>query len=105
MSGYIPTIIVACGSAAASSHLVAEQLREEFRKRKIAAKFVEVRVTELPQNAQTLKPDLIIITAGTFPKGGIPPDIPVLSGTPLLSGIGAQEFINKVIEIITSKKK
>jgi hypothetical protein len=39
-----------------------------------------------------------------MPKGGIPPDVPILSGVPLMSGIGAQDFINKVVEIITKRK-
>jgi len=104
MSNNVPLIVVACGSAAASSHLISEILKEEFKKRKITAQFIEVRVTELPQYTQTKKPALIVVGAGSMPKGGIPPDVPILSGVPLMSGIGAQDFINKVVEIITKRK-
>lgn len=93
------------GACAASSHFVSEQLKEEFRKRKIRAQFMEVRASDVPQLTKTVKPDLIIFTASIYPKEGIPPDIPVLNGIPLLSGIGAQELINKIAETITKKKQ
>jgi hypothetical protein len=42
------------------------------------------------------RPDLIIITAGSFSKGDLPADLPVLSGLPLMTMIGVDKFMQEV---------
>jgi len=100
MSRGKPLIYIACGSAAASANLVKERLRELLRKNKIDAELKVMRIAEVAGEVAARRPDLIIITAGSFSKAGIPKDIPVLSGLPLMTMVGVEKFMNEVKSIL-----
>ena len=94
-------IYIACGSAAASANVVKSRLYDKLREKGIKNFELRVaRVAELPSITSRVKPDLIIITAGLYSKKGIPQDIPVLSGIPLMTMVGADQFVDKVVSIL-----
>jgi len=97
-------IYVACGSAAASANLVKERLRELLKKYKVDADMQIYRVAELANAVKLRKPDLIIITAGSYTKAGIPPDIPILIGIPLMTMIGVDDFMKQVISALQKSR-
>jgi galactitol-specific phosphotransferase system IIB component len=97
-------IYVACGSAAASANLVKERLRELLKKYKINAEMQIYRVAELANAVKLRRPDLIIITAGVYTKAGIPPDIPILIGIPLMTMVGVDDFMRQVINALQKSK-
>ncbi|MEQ2129064.1 hypothetical protein QTP99_03485 [Caldanaerobacter subterraneus KAk] len=89
-------IYVACGSAAASANLVKDRLSDLLKKRGIDAELKTMRVSEVPNTVRAKRPDLVIITAGSFSKGDLPADLPVLSGLPLMTMIGVDKFMQEV---------
>lgn len=93
-------IYVACGSAAASANLVKARLAELLEKEKINAEFKVMRVSEVLNSIIARKPDLVIITAGGFSTEGFPKDLPVLSGLPLMTMVGVNDFVKKVKEAL-----
>jgi PTS system, Lactose/Cellobiose specific IIB subunit. len=97
-------IYIACGSAAASANLVKERLRELLKKYKVDADMQIYRVAELANAVKLRKPDLIIITAGSYTKAGIPPDIPILIGIPLMTMIGVDDFMKQVISALQKSR-
>ncbi|HIE24302.1 MAG TPA: hypothetical protein EYP68_08765 [Candidatus Korarchaeota archaeon] len=104
MAKYV--IYIACGSAAASANVVKSRLTEKLYERGVRNFELRIaRVAELPSITQRVHPDLVIITAGSFSKAGIPEDIPVLSGIPLMTMIGVDQFIDQVVQALKSKKK
>jgi len=98
-------VYVACGSAAASANVVKGRIAQLFRQAKMDVDLRIARVSEIPQIAQSVKPDLIIITAGSFSKKGIPEDIPVVSGVPFMTMVGMQKAFEEILQILKSKKK
>jgi len=93
-------IYVACGSAAASANLVKARLAELLEKEKIDAKFEIMRVSEVVNSVIAKRPDLVVITAGGFSTEGFPKDLPVLSGLPLMTMIGVNDFVKKIKEAL-----
>ena len=96
-------IVVACGSAAASASLVMYRLKKLLAEKGIDADLRIYRIAELPTAAHALKPDLIVVTAGSFSRGEIPPEIPVLSGVPLMTMIGADKLMNEIEQALKNK--
>ncbi|MEM3509576.1 MAG: hypothetical protein QW076_03280 [Candidatus Anstonellales archaeon] len=96
-------IYVACGSAAASANLVKARLAELLEKEKIEAEFKIMRVSEVQSAVNSKRPDLVIITAGGFSTKGLPNDLPVISGLPLMTMVGVNDFIKKVKEALNTR--
>ncbi|WP_052210513.1 hypothetical protein [Thermoanaerobacter sp. YS13] len=94
-------IYVACGSAAASANLVKDRLTDLLKKKGIEAELKTMRVSEVPNTVKVKKPDLVVITAGNFSKGALPPDLPVLSGLPLMTMIGVDKFMQEVEQALS----
>ncbi|MEM0262335.1 MAG: hypothetical protein QXS24_00285 [Desulfurococcaceae archaeon] len=97
-------IFIACGSAAASANLVKERLRELLKKYKVEADLQIYRVAELANAVKLKRPDAIIITAGSYTKAGIPPDIPILVGIPLMTMVGVDNFMQQLIEALKKQQ-
>ena len=95
--GRVYKIIVACGTAIATSTLVAIKVKELLAERGLNVYTIQCRVVEVP----SLAPDanLIIATAQ------VPFDlnIPVVDGIPFLTGIGIKEVIDNIESLLRSK--
>lgn len=87
---YIHKIVVACGTAIATSTHVAMKLQEQLEKRGLRVRTVQCRVSEIPD---TLSGASAIIATSQVPYDV---DVPVFDGVPFLTGIGAEEVINKI---------
>lgn len=95
-SGKIYKIVVACGTAIATSTHVAIKVKELLEERGIKIHTIQCRVPEVPSLAPDA--DLVISTAQ------VPFDIevPVVDGIPFLTGIGVKEVIDKIESLLTA---
>jgi len=89
-------ILVACGTAIATSTHVAIKLKELLSERGIKVHTIQCRVQDIPGLA--LDADLIVTTAQ------IPFDvnIPVVDGVPFLTGIGLKEAIDQIDKLLSN---
>ena len=89
-------VVVACGTAIATSTHVAIKLKESLAQRGLKITTTQCRVTEVPNYAEGA--DLVVSTAQ------IPYDIdvPVVNGIAFLTGIGEKEVIDNIEEILKS---
>ncbi len=88
-------IVVACGTAIATSTHVAIKLKELLAERGIKVTTTQCRVPEVPSYADGA--DLVVSTAQ------IPYDIdiPVVNGIAFLTGIGEKEVIDEIESILS----
>ncbi|NQU31370.1 MAG: PTS sugar transporter subunit IIB [Anaerolineae bacterium] len=90
-------IVVACGTAIATSTHVSIKVKEMLKERGINIHTIQCRVTEVPSLAPDA--DLIISTA----QVPFDIDIPILDGIPFLTGIGTEEVIDKIELLLKAK--
>jgi len=90
-------IVVACGTAIATSTHVAIKIKELLEERGMKIHTIQCRVLEVPSLAPDA--DLVVATAQ------VPYDInvPVVDGIPFLTGIGVKEVIDKIETILKAK--
>lgn len=95
-SGKLYKIVVACGTAIATSTHVAIKVKELLEERGLKIHTIQCRVLEVPSLAPDA--DLVIATAQ------VPYDIevPVVDGIPFLTGIGIKEVIDKIETLLTN---
>ena len=95
-SGKIYKIVVACGTAIATSTHVAMKLKELLEERGLKVHTIQCRVPEVPSFAPDA--DLVIATAQ------VPYDIeiPVVNGIPFLTGIGIKEVVDEIHTLLTA---
>ncbi|WP_299029695.1 PTS sugar transporter subunit IIB [uncultured Thermanaerothrix sp.] len=91
------TILVACGTAIATSTHVALKIKELLGERGLNVQTVQCRVQDLPGMA--LDADVIVATAQ------VPFDVnvPVVDGIPFLTGFGVKEVVDKIESILRQK--
>jgi galactitol PTS system EIIB component len=96
-AGKIYKIVVACGTAIATSTHVAMKVKELLEERGLKIHTIQCRVLEVPSLAPNA--DLVIATAQ------VPYDIevPVVDGIPFLTGIGVKEVIDKIESLLTAR--
>ncbi len=83
-------VIVACGTAIATSTHVAIKIRELLEERGLKVHTIQCRVPEIP----SLAPDADLIVATAQVPYDV--DIPVVDGIPFLTGIGIKEVIDRI---------
>lgn len=83
-------VIVACGTAIATSTHVSIKLKEEMEKRGKKINTIQTRVQEIPNYMDGA--DAIIATA----QVPFETDVPVFNGIPFLTGIGLEEVLNNI---------
>ncbi len=95
--GKMYRIVVACGTAIATSTHVAIRVKELLEERGLKVYTTQCRVTEVPFYAPDA--DLVISTAQ------VPFDIPVpvIDGIPFLTGIGVKEVIDRIEQILRTR--
>jgi len=94
-AGRVYKIVVACGTAIATSTHVAIKVKELLEERGLKVHTIQCRVTEVPMLAPDA--DLVLATAQ------VPFDIevPVVDAIPFLTGIGMKEVIDKIEKLLT----
>jgi len=84
-------ILVACGTAIATSTVVARKIEEELKKRDISVEITQCKSSEVPSKAEGY--DLIVTT--TFVSGA--GTVPVIQTISFLTGIGIEKDIEKIV--------
>lgn len=90
-------IIVACGTAIATTTLVAEKLKKVLDKHRIDAEVIKCRISEVQYYIKMLRNVDLILATSTVP--GVK-DIPVLNAVPFISGINAEELEKQIVEAL-----
>lgn len=88
------TIIVACGGGVATSQTVAVKLGNLLQERGYGNK-VNIEAININQLSTYLKNADMYVSISQVPESGY--NIPVFSGIPFLTGIGASEELEKII--------
>lgn len=88
------TILVACGTAIATSTVVAKAIEEALFDRGISANIRQCKASEVPSLSQDA--DLIVTTTPVSTSK----DIPVIQTLAFLTGIGKEAVIEQIVEKI-----
>lgn len=96
-------VLVLCADGVATSTMVLVSIRETFEEMGVEADLDQGRVTDAASMVQNNKYDFVISTAGTD-LDGIPEDLPLLSGVPLLTGVGRDQAFEEIKAIIENKE-
>ncbi len=91
------TVLVACGTAIATSTHVALKIKELLGERGLEVQTVQCRVQDLP--GMTLNADVIVATA----QVPFDVDIPIVDGIPFLTGFGVKEVVDKIEQILRQR--
>lgn len=87
-------ILVACGTAIATSTVVAQKLKEMLKERGHDVDIDQCKAVEAPSRADNF--DLIVATT---PVGNVG-DTPVIQTVSFLSGVGVEKDLEKIIETL-----
>ena len=93
-SGKPLKILVACGTAIATSTHVALKIKELLNERELDPIISQCRVSEIPSMVSGSQ--VVVATAQVAYKI----DVPVVDGLPFLTGIGVKEVIDKLETIL-----
>lgn len=88
-------VLVACGTAIATSTHVANRLEREFASRGLDVAITQCRVSEI--RAYDGDVDVVVSTA----EVAQPLKVPVVSGIPFLTGIGEKEALEQILRALT----
>jgi len=89
-------ILVACGTAIATSTVVAKKIEKICKEQGIVCTTVQCKATEALSKVKTLKPDVLVST--TQITGD--PGIPIINGRSFLTGVKLQETIDELMAIL-----
>ena len=89
-------ILLACGTAVATSIVVTRRLDEAMEKRGLAGKYTtsQCKISEIPSKISNF--DILIANAKAPP--GV--TIPVINGLPLITGVGAEKIWDEIAELV-----
>lgn len=89
-------ILVACGTAIATSTVVAKALEEALKERHILADIRQCRASEVPGLADSA--DLIVTTTPVQ----VPSGKPVVETLAFITGIGKDAVLERIISLLTA---
>ena len=89
-------VLVVCGTGIATSTVVAEKVAAALRDHGIEADLVQCKVAEVPNYVDDA--DLIVATTVVTNTRGVP----VVPAVSLLTGIGEQDVINKIVDVLSA---
>ena len=85
-------ILVACGNGIATSTVVATKVRQFLEEQGIQAETTQTKLMEVPGKVQGYD---LLVTTGQFE--GQTGDVPVVKGMPILTGIGADQTLQEIL--------
>ncbi len=94
MTGPVKKILVACGTAIATSTVVAKKIEEMMKKRGFNVVTTQCKAAEAPSKAAGF--DMVVTTT---PVGNVG-NVPVLRTVSFLSGVGMEKDIDEIIEML-----
>ncbi len=90
------SILVACGTALATSTVVAKKIKKITKENGIDCQIIQAKASDAFSKAKELKPDLIVSTY--YLEGDI--DIPIINGRAFLTGINVEKIIDQMLDIL-----
>ena len=87
-------ILVACGTAIATSTVVARKIEEKLSERGIKVFIDQCKASEVPSKVEGY--DLVVTTTSVSDTGGVP----VIQTLSFITGIGIDEDIKKIISAL-----
>ncbi len=90
-------VLVSCGTAVATSTVVAKAIEEACKKEGIRVMIRQCKATEVPGLVQQGAD--IIVTTTPLPKNIT---IPIIQGLPFLTGIGKDQCLKQIIAALKS---
>ncbi|MBU2700204.1 PTS system galactitol-specific IIB component [Sporomusaceae bacterium BoRhaA] len=88
-------VLVACGNGIATSTVVAQKIREACEEKRLSVSVSQCKLLEVESKAEDYD---LLVTTGKFAGGNV--NIPVIGAIALLTGIGEEETIEKIINAI-----
>ncbi len=88
------TVLVSCGTAVATSTVVAKAIEEACKDAGIKVITKQCKGTEIPQYLDGA--DLVVTTSQLRSD----PGIPVIQGLPFLTGIGKDQVLKQILDIL-----
>lgn len=93
-------VLIVCGTGVATSTVVKERVQEALPEHGITVGTIDkAKATEAPSKANSGKYDAIVTTTSLNEKRY---DIPVYHTTAFMTGIGQDEAIDDIVEILNS---
>jgi len=92
-------VLVCCGTGIATSVQVSHKLQRMLKERGVSATMSECRAIDLQIRAEAVKPQVIVSTTHVKLPGK---DIPIYSGVPFLTGIGADALADQIADQLRS---
>lgn len=92
-------VLVACGTAIATSTHVANRLQRAFEEYGLDVDITQCRVSEIG-----VYEDYVDVIVSTAPFSGAL-KVPVISGIPFLTGIGDEEALEQILDILRAAKE
>lgn len=89
----IKSVLVACGTAIATSTVVAKKIEKVCKENGIQVKTVQCKASEAASKAKTLKPDAVVAT--TDVPGSY--ECPVIEGRAFLTNVNLQACIDELM--------
>ncbi len=89
-------ILIACGNGIATSTVVATKIREFLKDNGVDVMTSQCKLMEVPGKVEGFD---LLVTTGQFE--GQTKGVPILKGMPLLLGIGAEDLLNEILEIVS----
>lgn len=86
----IKNVLVACGTAIATSTHVSMRIKEEMQKRGLQVNIIQCRVQEVPRYIDSVS---VVVATSQVPFNA---HVPIVNGVPILTGIGSEEVIEKI---------
>ncbi len=87
-------VLVVCSASIVTGTIVAEKLRQHFKEKNIQATVT----MGLAKDAATLVKEADLIVSTTFLS--VDYRVPIISGIPLLTGVGEEETLRQIIRAI-----
>ncbi|WCC80276.1 PTS sugar transporter subunit IIB [Cutibacterium equinum] len=88
-------ILVCCGTGIATSVQVANKLQQMLRDRGVSATMKECKTAAVADQVESFQPDAIVVTTAVSLPGS---QITIYRGTPLLTGVGADELADQIAD-------
>ena len=89
-------VLVACGTALATSTVVARKIETIAKEQGIECRTIQAKATEAFKKSKELQPDAIVCTCELEGES----DIPTINGRAFLTGINIQSTIDQLMDIL-----
>ncbi|MBF7095506.1 PTS sugar transporter subunit IIB [Alkalibacter sp. M17DMB] len=91
-------ILVACGTAMATSTIVAKKVGSLCKQQGIQCATVQCTADEAESKARSLRPDVIVGTCDLLENLGVP----VINGQAFLTGVESEKTMDELLAVLSS---